>query len=332
MLPLRCFRYALREKQLSLSLLVTHNLSTNQKTLIVIAGPTAIGKTALAIEVAQYFKTEIISADSRQFYKEMSIGTAKPNPEELSQAKHHFVNSHSVTDNLNVGDFEKEAIEKLKKIFEEKNVAVMVGGSGLYINAVLYGFDELPKASEELREQLNERFNQNGIESLQAQLKQLDPNYYAEVDTKNPQRIIRALEVCISTGKTFSSFRNKQQKERNFNTILIGLNTDRETLYERINHRVDLMIADGLVDEVRCLNDYQHLNALKTVGYSEIFRFLNNEWTLPEAIEKLKQNTRNFAKRQITWFNKNEGMVWFEPTETQKIIDFIEQKLNIHTK
>lgn len=303
-------------------------MSSKKKTLIVIAGPTAIGKTALAIEVAQHFNAEIISADSRQFFKEMSIGTAKPNHKELSQAKHHFIDSHSVRDDFNVGDFEKQALACINNIFKSHNVAVMVGGSGLYINAMLYGFDELPKASEELRMQLNERLKTEGIKSLQAQLKQLDPNYYAEVDTQNPQRVIRALEVCISTGKTFSSFRNKQAKPRDFSTLLIGLNTDRELLYKRINHRVDLMIAAGLVEEVKSLQAYQHLNALKTVGYSEIFRFLNKEWTLAEAIEKLKQNTRNFAKRQITWFIKNEGIIWFEPADSQKIIDFLEEKLN----
>lgn len=304
-------------------------MNIKQKTLLVVAGPTAIGKTALAIELAQYFKTEIISADSRQFFKEMSIGTAKPSTEELSQAKHHFINSHSVTDTFNVGDFEKEAIRVLDRIFENNDVAIMVGGSGLYINAVLYGFDELPKASEELREQLNQRLLEEGIESLQKDLKSLDPVYFAEVDIHNPQRVIRALEVCISTGKSFSSFRNKQPKQRSFKTVLIGLNTDRESLYQRIDRRVDLMVKEGLVDEVKSLHAYQHLNALKTVGYSEIFKYLHKEWTLEQAIEKLKQNTRNFAKRQITWFKKNEGIVWFEPVENQKIIAFIEKKLNV---
>lgn len=307
-------------------------MSQKQKTLIVIVGPTAIGKTVLAIEVAQYFRTEIISADSRQFYKETSIGTAKPNPQELKQAKHHFVDSHSVTEDFNVGEFEKEAISCLDGIFVNNDVAVMVGGSGLYINAVLHGFDELPKASEELRQQLNERLTTEGIAYLQAELKQLDPDYYAEVDIHNPQRIVRALEVCISTGKPFSSFRNKQNKQRDFNILLIGLNIEREILYQRINHRVDLMIEAGLVEEVKALQIHENLNALKTVGYSEIFRFLNGEWTLPEAVEKLKQNTRNFAKRQITWFKKNGGTVWFEPTETQKVIDFIKEKLNTLAK
>lgn len=303
-------------------------VTTKQNTLIVIAGPTAIGKTVLAIEVAKYFKTEIISADSRQFFREMSIGTAKPSAQELAQAKHHFINSHSILDDFNVGDFEKAAISQLNKIFEHQDVAIMVGGSGLYINAVLYGFDELPKASEELREKLNQRLLDEGIESLQNELRNLDPAYYAEVDIHNPQRIIRALEVCLSTGETFSSLRNKPRKPRDFNVILIGLNTNREVLYQRINHRVDLMIKEGLVHEVKSLKAHEHLNALKTVGYTEIFRYLNNEWTLEQAIEKLKQNTRNFAKRQITWFKKNEELVWFEPTETNKILEFIAKELN----
>ncbi|MFC5284890.1 tRNA (adenosine(37)-N6)-dimethylallyltransferase MiaA [Pedobacter alpinus] len=303
-------------------------MSQKRKTLIVIAGPTAIGKTALAIQLAQYFNTEIISADSRQFYKEMSIGTAKPNTSELAQAKHHFVNSHSVKQDYNVGDYEKEAIICLNKIFDKDNIAIMVGGSGLFINAILYGFDELPKASEELRNQLNQSLLNEGLTPLQAQLKELDPQYYQEVDIHNPQRIIRALEVCLSTGKTFTSFRNKNPKKRNFNTLLIGLNTNREILYQRINHRVDLMLQEGLIEEVKSLTEYQHLNALKTVGYSEIFRYLNKEWTLEEAVEKLKQNTRNFAKRQITWFKKNEGIIWFEPSESEKIISFIEEKLS----
>lgn len=303
-------------------------MSQKQKTLIIIVGPTAIGKTALAIHLAHYFNTEIISADSRQFYKEMSIGTAKPNASELAQAKHHFINSHSICQNYNVGDFEKEALICLNKIFEKHQIAIMVGGSGLYINAVLYGFDDLPKASEELRNQLNQILLDEGLTHLQAQLKELDPHYYQEVDINNPQRLIRALEVCLSTGKTFTSFRNKNPKERDFNTILIGLNTEREILYQRINHRVDLMLQEGLIEEVKSLLDYQHLNALKTVGYTEIFKYLNKEWTLDEAVDKLKQNTRNFAKRQITWFKKNEDIIWFEPSDSDNIISFLKEKLN----
>lgn len=298
-------------------------MNQKQKTLIVVVGPTAIGKTALAIKLANHLNTEIISADSRQFFREMSIGTAKPTSAELAEAKHHFIDSHSMNDQYNVGDFEKDALDCLQTIFENHDYAILVGGSGLYINAVLYGFDQLPKASEELRKQLNQQLETEGIEPLQKQLKQLDPSYYAEVDLQNPQRVIRALEVCLSTGQPFSSLRNKGVKERDFNIILLGLNTDREILYQRINHRVDLMLKEGLLEEVKNLQDFQHLNALKTVGYTEIFHYLNNEWSYEHAIEKLKQNTRNFAKRQITWFKKNQDIVWFEPNETDKIISYI---------
>ncbi|OAQ41739.1 tRNA (adenosine(37)-N6)-dimethylallyltransferase MiaA [Pedobacter psychrophilus] len=296
---------------------------SQQKTLIVIAGPTAIGKTALAIKIAQHYQTEIISADSRQFFKEMSIGTAKPNDEELASAPHHFINSHSINQDFSVGTFEKEALAKIDELFKTHDILIMVGGSGLYVNAVLYGFDEIPKANENIREQLNQQFQKEGIEPLQSQLQQLDPEYYNEVDINNPQRMIRALEVCLSTGKPFSSFRNAPKKSREFNTILIGLDIEREKLYQRINHRVDLMIEDGLLNEVESLKEYQHLNALKTVGYSELFSYLNGDCTLDQAVDKIKQNTRNFAKRQLTWFRKNKELMWFEPANTKKIFEYL---------
>ena len=304
-------------------------MSNKPKTLITIAGPTAIGKTALAIEVARHYQTEIISADSRQFFKEMSIGTAKPNAQELAAAPHHFVNSHSIHDTFTVGDFEKQAIQKIEELFQKHDVLVMVGGSGLYVNAVLYGFDELPKADEELRNQLNQQLAYQGIEPLQKQLQELDPVYYQEVDIQNPQRIIRALEVCISSGKPFSSFRKTESKKRSFNSIIIGLDMEREKLYNRINQRVDLMMQEGLLAEVKSLQEFQHLNALKTVGYSEILNYLNGEWTLDFAIDKIKQNTRNFAKRQLTWFRKNEGIVWFKPSEKEVVFSFLKDKVTI---
>jgi tRNA dimethylallyltransferase len=300
-------------------------LSSKQKNLIIIAGPTAIGKTALAIQIAQHYQTEIISADSRQFFKEMSIGTAKPNPQELAAAPHHFVNSNAIHDTFNVGDFEKQAIAKIEDLFQKHDVLVLVGGSGLYINAVLYGFDELPKADEELRNQLNQQLAYQGIESLQKQLQDLDPIYYQEVDIQNPQRIIRALEVCISTGKPYSSYRKTENKNRSFNSIIIGLDMEREQLYKRINHRVDLMMEEGLLEEVKSLQEFQHLNALKTVGYSEIFKYLNGEWTLDQAIDKIKQNTRNFAKRQLTWFRKNEGIIWFDAADQEAIFLYLKE-------
>ncbi len=290
-------------------------------------GPTAIGKTDLAIRLAQHFKTEIISADSRQFFKEMSIGTAKPSAAELESAKHHFINSHSILDAFSVGDFEKEGLKKLTAIFAKEQMAILVGGSGLYINAITQGFDNLPKAPPELRDELNELLSSKGIEALQQQLKALDPDYFAEVDTNNPQRLIRALEVCISTGKPFSSFRTSTTQNRPFKIIKIGLNIDRELLYQRINQRVDLMMEQGLLDEVKRLLPYRDLNALQTVGYHELFTYLDGKCSLEEALEKIKQNTRRFAKRQLTWFRKDTDITWFEPGQTPEIIRYVEEKM-----
>lgn len=285
------------------------------KILIVIVGPTAIGKTALAIELAKYHQTEIISADSRQFYIEMNIGTAKPSAEELASVKHHFIGSHSITEDFTVGDFEIQSLELLDQIFKKHDFAVLVGGSGLYIDAVCRGFDDLPKASVALREQLNQDLIDKGIAHLQDQLQRLDPVYFSEVDIYNPQRIIRALEVSIATGKPFSSYRTKPEKTRPFRCVKIGLNTSRQQLYDRINHRVDQMIQRGLFDEVRRLIPYRHLNALNTVGYTELFNYFDGKLTEQEAIAKIKQNTRRFAKRQLTWFRKDPTITWFEPGE-----------------
>lgn len=295
----------------------------HDKTLIVIAGPTAIGKTALAITIAQHYKTEIVSADSRQFYREMSIGTAKPSEEELKAVKHHFINSHSVVDDFSVGDFEKQALAALAEIFENHNYAVLVGGSGLFIKAITEGFDDLPKAEPEIRAELNLLFEKEGIVPLQQKLKLLDPDYYKEVDLNNPQRIIRALEVSISSGNPFSSFRSKAQNTRAFKTIKIGLNINRVELYARINSRVDEMVKTGLVDEVKNLLPYRKLNALNTVGYSEVFDALDGKIPLEQAIENIKQNTRRFAKRQLTWFRKDTGITWFEPSQYHEIIQHI---------
>jgi tRNA dimethylallyltransferase len=297
------------------------------KTLIIIAGPTAIGKTALAISLAEHFKTEIISADSRQFYREMNIGTAKPSEAELKEVKHHLINSHSVLDQYNAGDFEKESIQIINKLFIDHEQVIMVGGSGLFINAVCNGFDQLPVASEKIRDHLNKLFAEKGIEFLQERLKKIDPVYHEEVDIFNPQRIIRALEVFESTGKTFSSLRTNLKKQRPFNIVKIGLITDRNILYERINLRVDQMINDGLIEEVESLKSFQHLNPLNTVGYSEIFNYLDGKSNREEAIEKIKQNTRRFAKRQITWFKKSEDINWFKPDELESIIQYLNPAL-----
>lgn len=295
------------------------------KTLIIIAGPTAIGKTALAIRLAQHFNTEIISADSRQFYKEMAIGTAKPDPEELNAVKHHFIDSHSVTDTFTAGNFEKETLKVLESLFKKHDQVIMAGGSGLFINAICNGFDELPVATHETRMQLNKDLEIHGIEYLQEKLRATDPVYFAEVDINNPQRLIRALEVYQTTGRAFSSYRTKGRKSRPFNIISIALNTDREKLYKRINSRVDQMISSGLVDEVKGLLKYRHLNALQTVGYSEIFDYLDGKCSLEEAIEKIKQNTRRFAKRQITWFKKSDDIKWFDPSDYDNILNYLNQ-------
>ena len=292
-------------------------------TLIIIAGPTAIGKTALAIKLAQYYKTEIISADSRQFYKEMNIGTAKPSQKELEAVKHHLIDSHSIFNQFNAGEFEKESIDIINNLFLNHKHVIMVGGSGLFINALRYGFDPLPVASDEVRGRLNMLFEDNGIIYLQEKLKVVDPDYYKEVDINNPQRIIRALEVFESTGKPFSSLRKHIKKQRPFNIVMLGLNTNREALYQRINSRVDEMVIAGLMEEVESLKEYKHLNALNTVGYSEIFDYLDGKCTKDEAIEKIKQNTRRFAKRQLTWFNKSEDIKWFSPDQLEPIIQYL---------
>ncbi|WP_317163391.1 tRNA (adenosine(37)-N6)-dimethylallyltransferase MiaA [Mucilaginibacter arboris] len=298
-------------------------LNDLKKVLLVVAGPTAAGKTALAIQLAKYFKTEILSADSRQFYKEMSIGTAKPSAEELAAVPHHFIGSHSITDRFSVADFEKAALEKLAELYQKHDVAIIVGGSGLYLQAVEQGFDEIPEADLQERERWNQLYEQQGLEYLQQQLKILDPEYYQKVDVQNPQRIIRALEVSSSTGKTFSSFLTKIKKERPFKIIKIGINPNRKILYDMINRRVDLMVENGLIEEVKQLLPYQHLNALKTVGYKELFEAFNNNLPVKEALEKIKQNTRHFAKRQITWFKKDEEIKWFDSADVKPVLDYI---------
>lgn len=297
------------------------------KTLIVVVGPTAIGKTSLAITLAKHYQTEIISADSRQFFREMSIGTAKPSEEELAEAPHHFINSHSITQLFSTGDFEVQGLALIEKLFTEHDVVVMVGGSGLYINAICNGLDEMPEIDLNIREQLNQQFADEGIEAIRNQLVALDPEYFAKVDQSNPQRMIRGLEVVLSTGQKLSSFLTSNKKERPFNIIKIGLNTDREKLYHQINHRVDLMVESGLVDEVKSLEPYKELNALKTVGYSEIFDYLEGKTDLPTAIDKVKQNTRRFAKRQLTWFRKDTETTWFEPGQDKEVIDFVAKSL-----
>jgi tRNA dimethylallyltransferase len=295
--------------------------------LIVIAGPTAIGKTSLSIALAKTFKCSIISADSRQFFKEMSIGTAKPSPAEMQGIPHYFIDSHSITDAYNVGNYETEVIELLAELFQKNNTVILVGGSGLYIHAVCNGLDELPSADATIRSNINSLLAEKGLEGLQSLLKELDPVYYATVDLQNPQRLSRALEVCLSTGVPYSTLRAGQTKVRDFNIIKIGLNTAREALYARINTRVDVMMKDGLLEEVKNLIDYQQVNALQTVGYKELFDCLENKTALKTAIELIKQNTRKFAKRQLTWFRRDSEIKWFEPNELDQMIQYIHTKI-----
>jgi len=302
--------------------------TTQNKYLITIIGPTAIGKTALAIEVAKHFSCEIVSADSRQFFKEMTIGTAVPNNEELAAAPHHFIQNISVFEEYTVGDFERDAIAKLDELFKANNYAVLVGGSGLYIDAVLKGFDDFPDIAPEVRQGIIENYEKNGIEFLQKQLGELDPVHYQKVAKENPQRLMRALEVCIGSGKPYSSFLNIKKNSRNFIPIIIGLEADRDVMYNRINQRVDSMVQTGLVEEAKALYPHKKLNALQTVGYRELFRHFDDEFTLDFALEEIKKNTRRFAKRQMTWFKRTEGAKWFDfKTATSEIINYIEHTL-----
>lgn len=297
------------------------------KYLISIVGPTAIGKTALSIKLAQYFNTEIISADSRQFFKEMLIGTATPNKEELAAASHHFIHHKSITDYYNVGAFEKDALQCLETLFKTKDVVIMVGGSGLYIDAVTKGLDDFPEVDGNIRETLNSDLESKGLAYLQEQLKTLDSVSYNTIAIDNPHRVIRALEICIGTGKPYSSFLNKDKPKRDFKTITIGLTADRAIIYNRINQRVDMMMEEGLLKEVENLLPYQHLNALNTVGYKELFNYLNGEWTLDFAVSEIKKNSRRYAKRQLTWFKKDDSILWFDYlTDTEAIIERIESE------
>jgi len=296
-----------------------------EKYLIVIAGPTAVGKTDLSISVAKHYNADIISCDSRQFYKEMKIGTAVPTTDELSQVKHHFIQNLSIQQSYSVGQFERDALAKIEELHREKDVIVMTGGSGLYVNAVCKGLDDFPHIPNEIREELNSHLRNQGIEALEKQLVELDPDYHKIVDKSNPQRIIRALEVCIASGKPFSSFRKQQEKKRNFKTIKIILNRDRDILYDRINRRVDMMMKEGLLEETEKLYKYKDCNALQTVGYKELFAYFDGEWDLETAITEIKKNTRRYAKRQMTWFRKDPETLFFNPEEKNEIMKYLKE-------
>lgn len=301
------------------------NTTNRKKQLIVIVGPTAIGKTALGIQLAKHSNTEIISADSRQFYQELAIGTAKPTADEMDGIPHHFINSHSINEDYNVSDFEKDALNQLTELFIKKDTAIVVGGSGMYVDALCYGMDEgMPDPDEAIRADLQAILDREGLLPLQEKLKELDPEFYAQIDLQNANRLIRAIEVCLITGQSYTSLRKGVIKERPFEVVRIGLSMDRTELYERINKRVDLMVSAGLVAEAKGVLPYRNHNALKTVGYRELFSYFDGDISLDEAIEKIKVNSRRYAKRQLTWFKKDKNTQWFMPKQLQEIVNFIE--------
>ena len=299
------------------------SMKKNTKRIIIISGPTAIGKTSLSIELANALNTEIISCDSRQFYKELKIGAAPPKFKELAAVKHHFIHHLSVADDYSAGEFEINAIAKIKELHKTKDTIIVVGGSGLYVDAICKGFDKMPEIPDQIRIKLNLKLKEKGIVWLQEKVKKTDPNFYATCDQKNPQRLLRALEVFRATGEPFSSYKSAKPKHRSFEIIKIGLTTEREILYKSINTRVDKMLENGLLEEVESLIPFQKKNALQTVGYKEIFAFYNNECTLGKAVENIKQNTRRFAKRQLTWFRKDKNIIWFESDQISEIKIFI---------
>lgn len=302
--------------------------TSKQKNLFVIIGPTAVGKTSLCVDIAKKFEMAVVSADSRQFYKEMSIGTAKPSNDEMAGVPHYFIDNKSIKDTYNVGLFEKEAMACLDEIYIDNNNCILTGGAGLFIDAICNGFDDMPKIPSTLRTELNNEYKNNGLAKLASELEQVDPKYYKKVDVKNPQRVIRALEICRFTGKTYTSFRKKQIKNRPFQIIKIGLERNREELYNRIERRIDVMIDNGLFEEAGRLYTYKEHNALKTVGYIEVFNYMDGLYDKTEAIRLLKRNTRRYAKRQITWFKRFDDIKWFHPDEILGIEKYIELQID----
>ncbi len=302
-------------------------MDKKEKTIIIIAGPTAVGKTAVAIKVAKEFGTEIISADSRQCYKEMNIGVARPSLAELSEVPHHFIASHSIQEKVNAATFEQYALKKAGDLFKERNVAVMVGGTGLYIKAFSEGLDEIPEVPEALRNQINETYKKEGLEWLQQKVKEMDPLFFTQGENKNPHRLLRALEVYQATGKSIQVFKKGSKASRPFKVVKIALELPKDQLHQNINTRVDQMMEMGLLDEVRSLIPYKHLPALQTVGYTELFDYLANKISLPEAVALIKQNTRRYAKRQLTWFRKEEAFHWFHPAPFEEMINYIKNSL-----
>jgi tRNA dimethylallyltransferase len=294
------------------------------KHLVIVVGPTGIGKTSLGIKLARHYKTEIISADSRQLYKELKTGTAVPSQEELATVPHHFIQNKSIHDYYNASMYEFEALDLLAKLFQQHHLLVMVGGSGLYIDAVCKGIDDLPRVDPEIRNFFSKKYENEGLEAIQKELKEKDPEYYGKVDLNNHKRILKGLEISKQTGKPYSSFLTGKKKERNFNIVKIGLNTEREIVYDRINSRVDLMMEEGLPEEARSVYPYKHINALNTVGYKEMFAHFEGKISLEEATTKIKDNTRKYARKQLTWFKKDKETTWFAPGEHEKTIAFVD--------
>lgn len=299
------------------------------KNLLVIIGPTGVGKTELSLRIAENFGTEIVSADSRQLYANLKIGTAAPTPEELQRVPHHFIGTLQLTDYYSAAQYEEDALKLLDHLFQTKDVVILTGGSMMYVDAVCKGIDDIPTVDEETRKTLLERYEKEGLEQLCAELKLLDPDYYKIVDLKNHKRVIHALEICYMTGKTYTSFRTQEKKTRPFRMIKIGLTRDREELYARINQRVDIMMEQGLLDEVKQVYRYRQLNSLNTVGYKELFNYLDGEWALPFAIDKIKQNSRIYSRKQMTWFKRDEEIRWFHPNHEEDILTYIKQKIQL---
>ena len=297
-------------------------------TLVVITGPTAVGKTALTMELAQYYGVPIINADSRQIYRELKIGTAAPTAEQQQLVKHYFVGTKSIDDYYNASMYEQEVLELLDA--ERSTFHVLSGGSMMYVDAVCNGIDDIPTVRDDIREEMKRRYAEEGLDALCEDLRRLDPEHYAIVDRQNHRRVIHALEICYQTGRTYTSFRTQQKKQRPFNIVKIGLNREREELYNRINQRVDQMMADGLLDEVKSLIDKRHTNALNTVGYKELFDYLDGRWSLDEAVERIKGNTRRYARKQLTWYKHDESMRWFHPDNITEIKNYLSQYEKVH--
>ncbi len=300
----------------------------SRHTLIVLTGPTGIGKTDLSLSLAETYHTDIISADSRQLYADLKIGTAAPTPQQLARVKHFFIGTLQLTDYYSAAQYEIEVMKVLDELFNNKPIALLTGGSMMYVDAVCKGIDDIPTVDEETRKLITERYEKEGLERLCSELKLLDPEYYQIVDLKNPKRVVHALEICYMTGRTYTSFRTQTTKKRPFDIIKIGLKREREELYERINRRVDIMMEEGLLEEAKSVYPYRNLNALNTVGYKELFKYFDGEWTLPFAIEKIKQNSRIYSRKQMTWFRRDPNIVWFHPDQQTEIINHINERLS----